>query len=209
MTISRDHAGKLLASFLWLAAGTLSSCVGTGLRIVAPSNAPPSTSRWPAGSDSVLAHQGISIGGSGFSGHEIVAAADGVVVSPGVDYCSGCRVRIFNGLNSSNQKIFSDHYHLIEPSVKNGDRVKRGQSLGYIQRGMKTNLPHTHFVVMVEESPKKFAVMDPDDYWFGIDQYKEKLARGDDVEPFTIPCFDPEVNYPNEPLRFTYPVKCK
>jgi murein DD-endopeptidase MepM/ murein hydrolase activator NlpD len=112
-------------------------------------------------------------------------------------------------LNSSNQKIFSDHYHLIEPSVKNGDRVKRGQTIGYIQRGRRTNLPHTHFVVIAEESPKKFAVMDPGDYWFGIDQYKDKLTRGVDVGPFAISCFDPRVNYPNEPLRFTYPVRCK
>jgi hypothetical protein len=47
------------------------------------------------------------------------------------------------------------------------------------------------------------------DYWFGIDQYKEKLGKGLETGPFVIPCFDPNVNYPAAPIRFTYPVKCK
>ena len=42
-----------------------------------------------------------------------------------------------------------------------------------------------------------------------IDLFKEKLESGLDVEPFVIPCFDPNVNYKKEPIRFTYPVKCK
>jgi hypothetical protein len=51
--------------------------------------------------------------------------------------------------------------------------------------------------------------LQPSDYWFGIDEYKANLEKGLDVGPFAIACFDPSVNYPNEPVRFTYPVRCK
>jgi hypothetical protein len=71
------------------------------------------------------------------------------------------------------------------------------------------HLPHYHFIVTEEESPRKFIALDPGNYWVGIDQYKEKLAKGLDVGPFAISCFDPSMNYPKEPIRFTYPVKCK
>jgi hypothetical protein len=61
----------------------------------------------------------------------------------------------------------------------------------------------------LSESPGKFITLDPSDYWFGIDQHKDKLKKGLDVKPFVIPCFDANVNYQKEPIRFTYPVKCK
>jgi hypothetical protein len=62
---------------------------------------------------------------------------------------------------------------------------------------------------MKEESPGQFVALYPMDYWFGIDAYKEKREKGLDVGSFVISCFDPNVNYPKEPIRFTYPVKCK
>jgi hypothetical protein len=93
--------------------------------------------------------------------------------------------------------------------LKKGDKVKRGQTLGSMGPGARARLPHYHYVVAREESPGKFIALDPGDYWFGIDQYEEKLKKGLNVAPFTISCFDPSVHYPKEPVRFTYPVKCK
>jgi murein DD-endopeptidase MepM/ murein hydrolase activator NlpD len=92
---------------------------------------------------------------------------------------------------------------------KEGDKVRRGENIGLIGRGKNTNLPHYHYVVAKEEGPRKFIPLYLGDYWFGIDEYKEKLEKGLDIGPFVIPCFDPNVNYPKEPIRFTYPVKCK
>ena len=211
MTVDKLYAENLLASFLGLiiAGCTVSSCASTSLRIVTPSNAPPDiSSRWPT-NDSA-AHRGISIGGPSFIGHEIIAAADGVIVFADFNNVSGGRVRIFHGLNSNGQKLYTDHFHVFGQLLKNGDEVKRGQTLGYMWRGRSNaNLPHYHFIVTEEESTNEFIALNPRDFWFGIDQYKEKLAKGLDVGPFAIFCFNPNVNYPTEPIRFTYPVKCK
>jgi murein DD-endopeptidase MepM/ murein hydrolase activator NlpD len=183
-----------------MAGCAVSSCALTGLRAVAPSNAPPDISgRWqPA--DGALPHQGIAINGRGYFGHEIVAPSEGVVVR-----IRGDHVTIHHGLDSKKQDIYTEHFHVHSTSPREGDQVKRGQNIGLIGTGYYTALPHYHFVVRKRD----FIVLDLTDYWFGIDQYKEKLGKGLDVGAFVIPCFDPNVNYPKKPLRFTYPVKCK
>jgi murein DD-endopeptidase MepM/ murein hydrolase activator NlpD len=154
--------------------------------------------------DDALPHQGIAVGGGRYFGHEIVAPSEGVVVR-----IRGDQVTIHHGLDSKRQDIYTEHFHVHDPSPKEGDQVRRGQSIGVIGAGKFTAFPHYHYVVRKREGPGKFIVLDPIDYWFGIDQYKEKLEKGLDIGPFVIPCFDPNVNYPKEPIRFTYPVKCK
>ena len=182
----------------------VSSCALTGLRAVAPSNAPPTISGRMQPADDALPHQGIAIGGRRYLGHEILAPSEGVVAR-----VRGDHVTIHHGLDSKKQEIYTEHFHVHDPSPKEGEQVSRGQTIGLIGRGKYTAFPHYHYVVRKRESPGKFIVLDPIDYWFGIDQYKEKLEKGLDVGPFVIPCFDPSVNYPKEPIRFTYPVKCK
>jgi Peptidase family M23 len=203
--VSKAHTENFLASVLWLmmASGAVSSCALTGLRAIAPASAPPDISgRWRA--DDALPHQGISIGGRVYLGHEIVAPSDGVVVR-----IRGDSVRIRHGLDSKEQDIYTYHFHVDGTSLNAGDQVKRGQNIGLIGRGRFTAFPHYHYVVIKREGLGKIIVLDPIDYWFGIDPYKEKLEEGIDIGPFVIPCFDPSVNYPKEPTRFTYPVKCK
>jgi Peptidase family M23 len=193
------------ASLLWLlmVSGAVSSCAQYSLRAVAPSNTPPDISgRWRA--DDELPHQGISIGGRGYLGHEILAPSEGIVVR-----IRGNRVTIHHGLDSKKQEIYTEHFHVQDPSPKEGDQVKRGQNIGSIGRGYHTALPHYHYVVGKREDSGNFIVLDPIDYWFGIDEYREKLGKKLVTGPFLIPCFDPSVNYPREPIRFTYPVKCK
>ena len=206
MRESKAHVKNLLASLLWLmmAGGTVLSCAQTGLRVVAPSDAPPLISGRMQPADDALPHQGIAIGGRGYSGHEIVAPSEGVVVR-----IRGDHVSIHHGLDSKRQDIYTEHFHVHGASPKEGDQVGRGQSIGVIGAGKYTALPHYHYVVRKREGPGKFIALDPIDYWFGIDQYKEGLGKGLDMGPFLIPCFDPNVNYPKEPIRFTYPVKCK
>ena len=182
----------------------VSSCALTGLRAVAPSNAPPTISGRMQPADDALPHQGIAIDGRGYRPHEILAPAEGVVVR-----IRGEHVTIHHGLDSKGQDIYTEHFHVDGPSPKEGDQVKRGQNIGLIGRGKYTLHPHYHYVVRKREGPEKFIVLDPIDYWFGVDEYKEKLGKGLDIGPFVIPCFDPNVNYPKEPIRFTYPAKCK
>lgn len=192
-----------------ISAFVISSCAVTGLRTVTPSNAPPDISDRMA--TDTPAHQGITIGGPGYLGHEIVAPADGVVVLVTDVRGSGNQVRIHHGLDSNKQDIYTKHHHVHGRLIKEGDRVKRGQTLGSVGPGGRGRIdrPHYHYIVIKEESPGKFVASELSDYWFGIDLYKEKLKKGLDVGRFAIACFDPSVNYPKEPIRFTYPVKCK
>jgi murein DD-endopeptidase MepM/ murein hydrolase activator NlpD len=133
-----------------------------------PPNAPPDiSSRMPA--DDAAPHQGISIGGRGYFGHEIVAPAEGVVV-----FSRGNHVRIHHGMDSKRQDIYTHHYHVYGGSLV-GDRVQRGQTLGQ-SGGRNVSVPHYHYVV-IKESSRKFIPLNPNDYWFGIDQYKEKLEK--------------------------------
>jgi murein DD-endopeptidase MepM/ murein hydrolase activator NlpD len=211
MTVSKVHADNLLGSLLALmmAGCAVSGCTATGLRIVTPSNAPPDIS-YRMVTDTPQ-HRGITIGGPGFLGHEIVAPADGVVVFVNYNERRGNHVKIHHGLDSNKQGIYTEHYHVHGRLIKGGDRIKRGQPIGSIGVGNRerTDLPHYHYIVIKEGSPGKSVASDPTNHWFGIDQYKEKLEKGPGVGPFVIPCFDPRVDYPKEPTRFTYPVKCK
>lgn len=205
MRVGKARAENLLAALLWLmiAGCAVSSCAASGLRTVTPPNAPPDIShRMPA--DDAPPHQGISIGGRGYFGHEVVAPAEGVVV-----FSRGNHVRIHHGLDSKSQDVYTEHFHVHGRLPKQGDKLRRGENIGLIGEGKNTSLPHYHFVVVNKEGPLKFIALSPTDYWIGIDQYKEKVEKGLDVGPFVIPCFDPSVNYPKEPIRFTYPVQCK
>ena len=187
-----------------VAGHAVSACAASGLRIVTPPNAPPDISRrMPV--DDAPPHQGISIGGRGhFFGHEVVAPAEGVVV-----FSRGNHVRIHHGLDSDQQDIYTEHFHVHGPLIKVGDKVDRGQAIGSIGVGKNTNLPNYHYVVIKMEGPRRFIALNPIDYWLGIAQYKEKLEKGLDTGPFVIPCFDLNVDYPSEPIRFNYPAKCK
>ena len=205
MRASKVRTENFLASLLSLVivGAAVPSCAQNSLRAVAPSNTPPDISgRWRA--DDELPHQGISIGGRGHLGHEILAPSEGAVVR-----IRGTRVTIHHGLDSKRQDIYTEHFHVDGTSLNEGDQVRRGQNIGSIGRGYRTAFPHYHYVVGKREDSRKFIVLDPIDYWFGIDQYKGKLAKGLNIGPFVIPCFDPNMNYPKETIRFTYPVRCK
>jgi murein DD-endopeptidase MepM/ murein hydrolase activator NlpD len=156
-------------------------------------------------------HQGLTIGGPGFLGHEIVAPADGAVVFLNYNERRGNHVKIRHGSDSTKRSIYTEHYHVHGRWIKEGDRVERGQTIGSIGVGNRegTDLPHYHYIVIAEESPGKAVALQLADYWLGIDQYREKLEKDPGAEPFVIPCFDPRANYPREPIRFTYPVRCK
>jgi murein DD-endopeptidase MepM/ murein hydrolase activator NlpD len=196
--------GNLLALLLGavIVGYGVSSCGTTGLRTVTPRNAPPDISvRMATDSPS---HRGISIGGQRYFGHEIIAAADGAVV-----FVRSTHVRIHHGTDSNNQEIYTEHYHLHGDLLTQGEKIKRGQTIGSIGFGLRSKIPHYHYLVVKEERPGQFIALQPSEYWFGIDEYKANLDKGLDNGPFAIACFNPGVNYPNKPTRFTYPVKCE
>ena len=199
--MSGDYLLALLLGSVIVGFG-VSSCGTSSLRTVTPRNAPPDISVQMA-TDSP-SHRGISIGGHHYFGHEIIAAADGAVV-----LVRSTHVRIHHGTDSNNQEIYTEHYHLHGDLLTQGEKIKRGQTIGSIGSGLRSRIPHYHYLVVKEERPGQFIALKPSDYWFGIDEYKRNLDKGLDSGPFAIACFDPSVNYPSKPIRFTYPVKCK
>jgi murein DD-endopeptidase MepM/ murein hydrolase activator NlpD len=211
MTIGKFQGDNLPGLLIWLmtAGWIVSGCAMAGSRILTPPNAPPDIS-YRMVTDTPQ-HQGLTIGGPGFLGHEIVAPADGVVVFLNYNERRGNHVKIRHGSDSNKRSIYTEHYHVHGRLIKEGDRVERGQTIGLIGVGNRerTALPHYHYIVIREDSPGKSVALEPTDYWLGSDQHREKLEKHLDVGPFVIPCFDPRMRYPKEPIRFTYPVKCK
>src|SRR5687767_1443033 len=147
--VSKQHLENLLTSLLWLmmAGYAVSSCGLPALRILTPPNAPPDIShRMPA--DDAPPHQGISIGGWRYYGHEIVAPAEGVVV-----LSRGNHVRIHHGRDLNKQDMYTEHFHVQGRLLKEGDNVRRGENIGLMGVGKNTKLPHYHFVLIKEENP--------------------------------------------------------
>ena len=192
----------------------IAECNALGLRTITPPNAPPDISHLLP--TDTLAHSGMTIGGHGYLGHEIVAAADGIVALVNYGQRGGYYVRIHHGPDNNKKDVYTEYFHVYEQAVEKGDQVKRGQTIGSIgrrgaRRGLRTALDqHYHYLVVFRaESPGNYSPLDPHNYWFGIDQYKVELEKDLDMGPFLIPCFDPNQNYQSEPVRFTYPVRCK
>ncbi|HCW50487.1 MAG TPA: hypothetical protein DGR79_00230, partial [Clostridiales bacterium] len=87
-------------------------------------------------------HDGIDI--SGRVGTPIVATADGTVVFAGWNGLYGRTVVIDHGYGWSTL-----YGHCAKLAVELGDRVKRGEVIGFIGSTGKSTGPHVHFEVRV------------------------------------------------------------
>ena len=67
-----------------------------------------------------------------------------------------------------------EHFHVHDPSPGGRRSGKKRTEYRLDRRGKFTAFPHYHYVVRKREGPGKFIVLDPIDYWFGIDQYKKR-----------------------------------
>ena len=109
------------------------------------------------------AHHGMDIcvrGGS--EGKNVVAAADGVVISYGFNHWSmGNYIIVDHGYG-----LFTAYYHMQKLFAEKGDRVKQGQVIGLIGHTGNTTGPHLHFEVRISRNgtitrvnPLKFVSM--------------------------------------------------
>ena len=73
------------------------------------------------------------MGGRAYHGHEILTPSEGVVVR-----IRGDHVTIHHGQDSKKQDIYTEHFHVHDPSAKEGDQVRRGQTIGSIGGGVNT-----------------------------------------------------------------------
>ena len=102
-------------------------------------------------------HNGIDLIG----GHEIVAAADGEVVSTrneGKQYGNGCYVRI-----KHSNGLYTLYYHLKSGSVtvKKGQKVIKGQVIGIIGKTGKATGVHLHYQI---DKGSSASAIDPTEY---------------------------------------------
>jgi len=97
-------------------------------------------------------HKGLDI--STRFGKEIVAPADGLVVSTGFDSQDGKFVKIEHGHGFS-----TAYLHLSKIAVKQGARVKRGEFIGNVGDTGRSTGSHLHYSVFVNNvqvNPRKF-----------------------------------------------------
>lgn len=97
-------------------------------------------------------HQGLDI--STRFGKAVVAPAAGFVVASGYEPADGNAVRIEHGHGFSTAFL-----HLSKIAVKRGERVKKGEIIGYVGDTGRSTGPHLHYSVYVNNvavNPRKY-----------------------------------------------------
>ena len=91
-------------------------------------------------------HSGVDIGSS--YGHAIVAPADGVVTLTETLGGYGKTIMIDHG-----NGISTRYGHLSGFAVTSGQRVQRGEIIGYVGESGRSTGPHLHYEVRINETP--------------------------------------------------------
>ncbi|HUN55402.1 MAG TPA: peptidoglycan DD-metalloendopeptidase family protein [Smithella sp.] len=97
-------------------------------------------------------HKGVDI--STRFGKEVVAPADGLVVTSAYDSSDGNYVKIDHG-----HGLATGFAHLSRMAVRQGVRVKKGQIIGYVGDTGRSTGSHLHYAVFVNNipvNPKKY-----------------------------------------------------
>ncbi|GMR20501.1 MAG: M23 family metallopeptidase [Gammaproteobacteria bacterium] len=90
-------------------------------------------------------HSGLDIAAT--KGSPIKAPANGIVIDTGSYYFNGNSVFIDHG-----QNLITFYNHLDRTDVKVGDRLQRGQVLGYIGNSGRATGPHLHWGVSLNDA---------------------------------------------------------
>ena len=98
-------------------------------------------------------HGGIDIASAGIEGKPIVAAAAGVVIAAGYNSGGyGNWVMINHGTSGGNQFATVYGHMKYSPSVRNGQKVSAGQTIGYVGSTGRSTGNHLHFEIRVNGS---------------------------------------------------------
>lgn len=92
-------------------------------------------------------HKGLDV--SVAEGSTLVACADGTIKETGYDNSRGNYILISHGTTSSGLSIETYHYHLSEVSVKAGDTVTAGQTIGKTGNTGASTGPHLHICLVI------------------------------------------------------------
>lgn len=91
-------------------------------------------------------HKGIDI--STRYGKAIMAPADGLVVKSGYESADGNTIRIEHGHGFS-----TAYLHLSKIAARKGERIKKGDVIGYVGDTGRSTGPHLHYSVFVNNVP--------------------------------------------------------
>ena len=163
-----------------------------------PPNAPSISQRFrpttgPANSN----HRGFDILVA--SGTPVLAAADGRVARVSLSILYGRQVLLDHEPGDASAGLQTRYFHLSEQRVAEGERVRRGQVIGYSGlSGLAGGFPHLHFEVHRlngDNPPRTIGLLDPQLYWV------DGAGR--------ITCFERARDYSSTPGLLTYPVPCR
>ena len=133
------------------------------------------------------------------SGTPVLAAADGRVSDVSTSVLYGRQVMLDHAATAEGFRIQTRYFHLAQPLVEAGERVRRGQLIARSgASGMAGGFPHLHFEVhqLVDEtSSVTLRVLDPQLFWV------DGAGR--------VTCFDKAHDWPRTPVTLTYPVPCQ
>jgi murein DD-endopeptidase MepM/ murein hydrolase activator NlpD len=130
----------------------------------------------------------------------VLAVTDGEVARVELSILYGKQIMVNHDQTSAGFRVQSRYFHLSEQLVMPGEKVSRGQLLGFSgATGLAAGVfPHFHFEVyrLNQESPP-LAIKNIDPQLFWVDGVG------------MITCFDIDHEYSSDYAAFTYPVPCK
>ncbi len=161
-----------------------------------PASAPSISQRYrPQGPTAQSEHRGFDLLVP--SGTPVLAASDGLVSRSALSFLFGNQLFINHGRSTAGYRIQTRYFHLDEALVGEGEKVHRGQLIGYSGlTGLAGIFPHLHFEVhQLNEDDPALAIrdLDPQRYWYD--------------GPGKITCYHRAGDFSASNL--TYPVPCR
>ncbi len=167
--------------------------VRSGIKVVMPAGTPSILQQFfRTSADGKPGHLGLDV--TRPVGQPVLAAAAGRVVSSNYEPFYGHRISILHGADAEGVPLRTVYVHLSKRQVAVGDRVARGQQIGRLgHSGLLSTLPHLHFELH-RMAPDRDTPINPHLGWM------DGVGR--------VTCFEPDRQYPEAPVRMTYPVIC-
>lgn len=180
----------------WLARSKLDQASITP--VILPVVAPSISQRYrPVVASSEIEHKGFDILVP--SRTPVLAAADGEVSSVSLSLLYGNQLILNHGRSAAGYRIQTRYFHLNEQLLKAGEKVRRGQLVGYSgATGLAGLYPHLHFEVhQLNDDNIPVAIRDLDPHLFWVD------GRG------KVTCYESARDFAPAPVSLSYPVPCR
>ncbi len=129
----------------------------------------------------------------------VLAASDGEVNRVTLSLLYGNQLMLNHGRSEAGFRIQTRYFHLDEPLVAEGAKVRRGQLIGYSgATGLAAGFSHLHFEVhQLNEADAPVAIRDLDPQLYWVDGAGK------------ITCYDSSREFASTTTSLTYPVPCR